>query len=450
MPRADAGSGKQQRATSPQPPSWDRSPLFRKLVLAVIFWAVFMVLDRLSLAFQMLGGTPAWYLPAGLNWALVLGVGIEFTPAVFVAAITGALWNYQRSALAWTVVPGNLALCLTYAAGAFLLRDKWRFGRRLERLRDIGRLVVVLLAIGVVGALVGVWAELADGLLSRADFFRGTFDWWVSDAISIVSFTPFLLLYLAPWARSWTKGQSSRTADLVSKQPVPSSRDILEQVLQFVSIALAVWLVFGFAPAARYHPFYILFVPVVWIAVRRGLRRTTLAVFIINAAVMAAAQLVHTENAALPGLQLLMLALGLTALCVGAVVSESMRTQQALAESEERYRGLFEAESDAILVLERGTCRILDANAAALKLYGYSREDFLSLTAGEISAEPGKTRAAIADRQTHVELRLHRKNDGTVFPVEITGNHFVNQGCEINVAAIRDITERRRAERNSG
>ena len=43
-------------------------------------------------------------------------------------------------------------------------------------------------------------------------------------------------------------------------------------------------------------------------------------------------------------------------------------------------------------------------------------------------------------------MRWHRKKDGTVFPVELTGNSFVNQGRRIHVAAVRDIAERLRAE----
>jgi PAS domain S-box-containing protein len=128
-------------------------------------------------------------------------------------------------------------------------------------------------------------------------------------------------------------------------------------------------------------------------------------------------------------------------------ITERKAVEESLRESEERYRRLFEVESDAILIVDSDTCRILDANAAALKLYGYSHEEFLFLTVEEISAEPEKTRASIVDHQSRVQLRWHRKKDGTVFPVEVANNYFVNQGRNIHVAAIRDISERQRAER---
>ena len=129
-----------------------------------------------------------------------------------------------------------------------------------------------------------------------------------------------------------------------------------------------------------------------------------------------------------------------------ASVIERKRTEEALRESEERYRRLFEVGSDAILLVEVDTGRILDANPAALKLYGYSRVEFLRLTAGEVFAEPAQTQEAISSERAQAQLRWHRKKDGTVFPVELTGNSFVNQGRRIHVAAVRDITERKRAE----
>ena len=128
-------------------------------------------------------------------------------------------------------------------------------------------------------------------------------------------------------------------------------------------------------------------------------------------------------------------------------ITEPKAVEESLRESEERYRRLFEVESDAILIVDSDTCRILDANAAALKLYGYSHEEFLFLTVEEISAEPEKTRASIVDHQTRVQLRWQRKKDGAVFPVELANNYFVSQGRNIHVAAIRDISERQRAER---
>jgi len=127
-------------------------------------------------------------------------------------------------------------------------------------------------------------------------------------------------------------------------------------------------------------------------------------------------------------------------------ISQRREAQEALRESEERYRRLFEAESDAIVVVNCDTGQFVDVNGAASQLYGYSGDEFLQLRAADISSEPIVTEQAIAEHARTVPLRWHRKKDGTVFPVEITGSYFEARGHTFHVAAIRDLTERKRAE----
>jgi PAS domain S-box-containing protein len=138
-------------------------------------------------------------------------------------------------------------------------------------------------------------------------------------------------------------------------------------------------------------------------------------------------------------------------------ITERKRAEEKLRESEERYRLLFEMESDAIVVVDVETLQHLDVNRAAVELYGYSRQELLGLKSTDVSAEPEGTSTAMraggalpGTGVVRVPLRHHRKKDGTVFPVEITANFFDLDGRRIMVAAIRDITERRRAEGERG
>jgi len=129
-------------------------------------------------------------------------------------------------------------------------------------------------------------------------------------------------------------------------------------------------------------------------------------------------------------------------------ITEQKRAAERLRESEERYRLLFEMESDAIILADADTLQHIDANRAALELYGYSREEMLALRSTDLSAEPEKTQSAMLSGTgtTRVPLRYHRKKDGTVFPVDITANFFEFKGRRIMLAAIRDIADRKRAE----
>jgi signal transduction histidine kinase len=69
----------------------------------------------------------------------------------------------------------------------------------------------------------------------------------------------------------------------------------------------------------------------------------------------------------------------------------------------------------------------------------------LKLRNTDLSAEPERTRQAMAEQHQLILMRWHRRHDGTIFPVEITARHLVWRGRQVHIAAIRDITERQRA-----
>lgn len=127
-------------------------------------------------------------------------------------------------------------------------------------------------------------------------------------------------------------------------------------------------------------------------------------------------------------------------------ITERRLAEKMIRESEIKYMQLFDLESDALFLVEVKTLKILDVNASTVCLYGYTREELLAMRTPDISAEKKKTREAIGKSVDRVDLRWHRKKDGTVFPVEITGAYFVSGGKRVHLAAVRDITDRHRIE----
>jgi PAS domain S-box-containing protein len=131
-------------------------------------------------------------------------------------------------------------------------------------------------------------------------------------------------------------------------------------------------------------------------------------------------------------------------------ISDRKQAAEALRQSEEKYRQLFETVADAILVFDGETRRFIDVNEKACSLYGYSREKFLELTYTDITAEPESSSASIEETltgtHTMIPLRYHKGKEGSLFPVEISSSSFVLANRRVLCGVVRDITERRQTE----
>ena len=129
---------------------------------------------------------------------------------------------------------------------------------------------------------------------------------------------------------------------------------------------------------------------------------------------------------------------------------ERKQAEQALRESEERYRAMMEQAADAVFMHDE-TGRIMDVNQKTCQILGYSREELLSKSMGDIDPEAvrvGKQKLwgrVVAGEHFTLESHLTRK-DGSSFPVEVTmGSVRLHSGQAI-LSLVRDISERRRAE----
>lgn len=128
-------------------------------------------------------------------------------------------------------------------------------------------------------------------------------------------------------------------------------------------------------------------------------------------------------------------------------ITDRKRTEEVLRENEEKFRRLFETESDALFLVDNRTGEIIETNDAAANLYGYSKKELLHKFDFDLLAQPDKrTDASIGDTPSLVTT-YHRKKDGTEFPVEISESHFEWQGRTVRLAAVRDISERVKAHK---
>ena len=132
-------------------------------------------------------------------------------------------------------------------------------------------------------------------------------------------------------------------------------------------------------------------------------------------------------------------------------VTSRKQIEQAMRESEEQYRLLFESNPHAMWVYDLETLRFLAVNDAAVEQYGYSQEEFLSLTLAEI--RPPEDVPILQDVLARRSAPLarpakwrHRKKNGDVITVEITAHQLNFSGRRAELVMAIDITERQLAE----
>ncbi|MGD8959682.1 MAG: PAS domain S-box protein, partial [Desulfobacteraceae bacterium] len=126
--------------------------------------------------------------------------------------------------------------------------------------------------------------------------------------------------------------------------------------------------------------------------------------------------------------------------------AECIRRFDALKESEERLKALSEASFEVIFLSEKGIC--LDQNQAAERIFGYSRAEAVGRhgTAWIVPEDREHVNnKMLSGYEESYEVTALRK-DGTTFPCEIQGRRIDYQGRSIRITALRDITERKRAE----
>jgi two-component system, LuxR family, sensor kinase FixL len=368
-----------------------------KIIVGVAYLAGYALLDWISFIepYAHFGITP-WNPGTGLSFVLLLLFGMRMFPFLLLSPVLADL-VHQQFALPWpieflssVVVGGGYSIALM-----FLLRPSLGFDPALSSMRDL----VLLMAVAVVGAAViasaYVGMTIAAGLLPLSDFVPATVRYWIGDVIGIMVVTPFALFALT------------------RRRLLPMSK---ETVLQFVAIGAAFALVFGFAEEQQFQLFYVLFLPIVWIAVRTGSEGVSVGILVTQLGLIMGVQLFPDGALDFTALQALMLVLAMTGLVAGELVTERRRTESQLRLHQESLARL--ARLGSMGELAAAVAHELNQPLMAAGTYTRLVDDAMSAENTDVMVVAATAKKAVAQveraaevvRRLRALVRLDRSN----------------------------------------
>jgi signal transduction histidine kinase len=370
-----------------------------------------------------LGITP-WNPPAGLSFALLLRYGWRFAPAVVVAVAFANVLFHGLPTAPLTALASVLIIAAGYTAAAELLRSRAKLPVRVDNHSDLLQLLAVALVATMLVATSVVAVYVAGGVLPWSDLTNVTLHFWVGDMIGIAVFTPFLLLIL----------------DKEQRALAVSVRGMGELALQVATIGIGLWVIFGLETVNHFEFSYVLFLPLIWIALRSGLAGAIWGILATQIGLIVAVQIKGFDATVTTQFQLLMLAVAATGLMLASIVDERRRADASRRDSEARLQTVVSTAPDAILTYEE-TGRVTSANRAAEKMFfaGAAAPADVNI----LTLLPGLHMDDAAAPQGEL---VARRLDSSSFLAEVAVGEAPVAGRLLRVGVIRDISARKQAE----
>ncbi len=284
---------------------------------ALLFGACYLALDWASSIYPLgpFNITP-WNPPPALSIVWMLIGGLRYAPVVFAATLAGDLLLREAPGGLQMSIVTSLVLAAGYTGIAAVLRLRFGFDGRL---RDMRQLWIFIAATAVGAAIIGIFyvgALWAAGFLFQDSFVAVAFRFWLGDTVGVLVTAPLLMVAADP----------ERRQSLIQAWRKP------ETALQFATLLGMILFLFQSGATPQQY-FYLLFLPLIWIASRNGLSGAVVGSCMVQAGVVLGAQIGSLQALAIVELQVLVAALTLTGLSLGIIVDERERVVEDLKRS---------------------------------------------------------------------------------------------------------------------
>ena len=423
---------------------WHRVALAGGYVVAAI------LLDLLSGYFVLQTGLAICYPPAGLYLAAILLLGWKALPLAFLNPIFSVLVTLQSPNIPASAVLGiGLVSMLSPAIMLAVLRRRPSGGVRLHSSRDVIAFVIVALLAVLAESLTAASVYVVTDLTTRDTFGAVTVGWWISNIIPYLALTPVILLWFhrPPGPRlSWR------------------SRSTIQYVLIAACVPLAVWIALTSGDGTHVSRLYVGLLPILWAALVGGIGAAAWASLAVTTGVLIFAPAALSSTELVVEAQFFLLVAAVTGLVIGAIVTDRQRSEEALRDSEERFRNIVHQAIDAIVLCDTQGV-ITEWNEAAERITGLRRGDALGRYYWDVQTamqpeerrlpeQLERTRAAMQDVLRHGQASwMNTLLDGEIARPDGTRRYFQQLAFPIRSSRgfmigsiIRDVTERKRSE----
>lgn len=408
-------------------------------IQAVPLWLIgptyivaYVLLEWLSI----ISSTPSfdivpWSPETGLTFAAFLVFGRQFWPYLLLAVAASNLILRSElpllvQLLSPIIVSGGYALALNWTQ-----KSRWQFDIKLGTLHDVLVLEATAIVSSALVACASVILLASAGVLTTTEIPYNIFRYAVGDLIGVSIITPFLLIL----------ANAGRLPKLT-----------LEAGIQGLAIVAALIFAFGFRSLPHFRLFNVMFFPIIWIALRHGLKGAAYGLVVTEVGLIVALLISGPQVTGVTTYQSLMLVLAFTGLAIGGLVTDRRRFEQELRLNQDSVSQIFRLGSAG----EVTTAIAHEINQPLTAISNYTRlvQEYLVKGDGDkkLAIEAASKVAIQVDRTAEVVrnlrdfIRLGRRQIGDQNPhllireaLDLLEPNLQRIGASVKVTIPRDI-----------
>lgn len=287
--------------------------IWQPIVALCLYAGLYITFEWISFIHAMpIVGITLWNPPPACSLALLLTRGLWFAPALFVVGFAA---DGLVTGLPAGVVPAlaaNAMIAAGYTGVAFALGRVLRPKAVFWGIADVARFLFTVTLGVLVVALMAASALIVTHALSASRLLSAIGHFWIGDVTGILGILPAALT-LSSARRYWSEATSARR--------------MADTAVFLAGTAVSILLAFGLAGVQHLQFFYLLLLPIMWVAVRHGLASSAIAVMVLQSSMIGTAVSLGYPSNAFLALQLLSITISSTALVVGAIVTERQQAE---------------------------------------------------------------------------------------------------------------------------